>query len=459
MNNPSALSNTQNAPVTTSTNKSFTKSLWFWIAVGVTILIIGVLIFAKVSKNKQNDNKPEYVEDQNKNRSDSTFGMVMSEDIPLCPSDTSTIFTSPFMDEGKPDFITPLGNSGQESHVVPVDHVYPSDVIQGEVGSVYAPGRLTLVWIENKQLYYADTDEKVAPDYQLNFAVCRGINLAFIHLTNLSDKLANAITEPVDSQCGSGEYDYGERNGRTIYYRTCHPSFNKVTFEAGEYLGDFGFAGNTKQFSGFDIGLYDFNKPDVGFVSPRRYYEETNHTVCFADYYTTELRAEYYAKFGSISIQDDNTIMPFKPVTGEPKCGKVMWDVPGTASGDWFKNGISTNFVTDNEAAVFIHDNIQTEMGKFTIASVTSFIFTPLHNGLINREFSEVTADNKIYCYQMDNFVMGSGSISKDGESLPESEIPKFLIQLVDDTHIKIEQQNGLCKSDETMINPTTYER
>jgi hypothetical protein len=35
----------------------------------------------------------------------------------------------------------------------------------------------------------------------------------------------------------------------------------------------------------------------------------------------------------------------------------------------------------------------------------------------------------------------------------------KFLIQLVDDTHIKIEKQSGACGANEKLNNPFTYER
>jgi len=306
-------------------------------------------------------------------------------------------------------------------------------------------------------MYYKETDEKVAPDYQLNFAPCRGINLTFIHLTKLSDKLSSAITEEVDSNCEDYQkIDFGTRNGRPIYYKACHPEFTQVTLEPGELIGYFGFADSVgKSQVNFDIGLYDFNKPALAFVNPDRYYNETNHTACFSDYYIPELRAKYEAKFGS--NDNNNGQISFLQRTTEPVCGQVMYDVAGTAAGAWFKNPLQPGNITDQEALALIHDNLKPDLAKMSMAGVVSYTFTSTHSGTTNREFSEVRADNQIYCYQSDDNFDGS-YLNKDGKTITKQGI-KYLLQLIDDIHLKVEVQSGTCSLNESFKNPFTYER
>lgn len=424
--------------------KTFLRRFW-WLFL-IIILMAGIS-FAWITGHKKSG------------FSNKTGGKVINvsldSSLEVCPTDTSTLFTKAFMDGDKPDYIIPLGSSYDSGHVVPVDHVYPQNKTYAPDVPIYAPGDMILIWIENKQLYNTNTNEKVAADYQLNFAPCRGINLAFIHLTKLSEKLAAAITEPVDSNCDTSQkIDFGTRNGQPIYYETCHPDFEKVILKAGELIGYFGFSDTKKPQSGFDIGLYDFNKPAVGFINPDRYYEETNHTACFADYYIPELRTKYLAKMGSYdnNKNDNGTFV-------QPKvnvCGKVMWDVAGTAAGDWFKNNVRAG-ITDNDALVLIHDNILNDQARLSMAGVTSFIFTPTHTGTTNREFSEIKADGKVYCYQDTEGYKGSSVDKKDNPITIV--LPKYLIQLIDDTHLKAEAQSGVCGESEILNNPTTYER
>ncbi|MDD5430649.1 MAG: hypothetical protein PHP03_00230 [Candidatus Pacebacteria bacterium] len=419
----------------------------------VIILAIGGGVYywqknkTEMQESKNLSNKEKYVATQESkdpsNKKEENISLA--KDLPICPVDTSTLFTKPFMDGDKPDYITPLGNSNETGHVVPVDHVYPTDNGYEENVTVYAPGNLTLIWVENKQMHNKDTGAITAADYQLNFAPCRGLNLAFIHLKTLSDRLKKAIGDE-NSNCNNDQkMDYGIQNGIPTYYVTCHPDIQKIKISAGEIIGYFS-GQSDKSNSGFDIGMYDYNKPALGFINPDRYYKDTVHTACFADYYIPELKAKYEEKFGAVDKplgQYSTFIRRIIP----PVCGKVMWDVAGTASGNWFKNPIKQVGINDNDALVLIHDNIQPEMAKMSWANVTSFIFAPTHNGSINREFSEVTADGEIYCYQREENINSGNNGSK------------FLLQLVDDTHIKAERQPGVCGTSESFINPFTYER
>ena len=368
--------------------------------------------------------------------------LSLSEDIPACPKDGSALFTKTFLDGDKPDYIIPLGNSNMTGHVVPVDHVYPNNLTYQSQVPVYAPGKLTLIWVENKQIYNAETNEKLGPDWQLNFAPCRGMNLAFIHITGLSEKLRAAIHgEEVNCQEDKISIESNQENIPS-YYRTCHPDIDHVQLEPGELIGTFGDMVQSKQY-GFDIGLYNYNTPPLAFVSPNRYYVETLHAVCFADYYTPELKAKYQAKFGEKNLDKSSMQQVVIPRTKEPVCGQVMYDLAGSIAGDWFKNPVKMNNITDNDALVLIHNNIDPDLAEFSWAQVTNFNFIPTHSGQYNREFSEVKADGKLYCYSREEVEVNE----------------KFIIQLIDNQKLKVEKQIGKCGANEVFKNPVNFIR
>ena len=128
----------------------------------------------------------------------------------------------------------------------------------------------------------------------------------------------------------------------------------------------------------------------------------------------------------------------------EPRCGVVMQDIPGTLQGNWFygeESGYSENQLS------FVHQNIDPTLviiaigGTFTDAA--RWRFTPTNTGKINREFSQVTPDGNIYCYE-----------KKEGGS-----DTRIIVEMVSDTKLKIEQQSGDCSGTSTFRNPTIYNR
>jgi hypothetical protein len=134
-----------------------------------------------------------------------------------------------------------------------------------------------------------------------------------------------------------------------------------------------------------------------------------------------------------------------------------MYDVAGTAAGAWFKNSLKPGNITDQEALALIHDNLKPNLAKMSMAGVVSYTFTSTHSGTINREFSEVNVDGKIYCYQSDDNFDGS-YLNKDGKTITKKGT-KYLLQLVDDIHLKVEVQSGICDANESFRNPEIFER
>ncbi len=68
---------------------------------------------------------------------------------------------------------------------------------------------------------------------------------------------------------------------------------------------------------------------------------------------------------------------------------------------------------------------------------------TPAMTGTHNVEPSLVTADGKIYCYDDARYQAGSA----------------FLLQLIDDNHLRAEVQPGTCPANPQFVKPVVYER
>ena len=104
-----------------------------------------------------------------------------------------------------------------------------------------------------------------------------------------------------------------------------------------------------------------------------------------------------------------------------------------------------------------VHENFDPAVGVIgvggTITDPGVLDFMPRSSGIINREPSEVTTDNRIYCYQSDN-------LSSKINYVNQQQIPgRILFQLVDTRTLKAEHQDGSCDSDFHFSSPTTYHR
>jgi hypothetical protein len=65
----------------------------------------------------------------------------------------------------------------------------------------------------------------------------------------------------------------------------------------------------------------------------------------------------------------------------------------------------------------------------------------PVHSGTVNREFSEITPGDSVYCYQ--------------ASGMPG----RILIQLTTTTTLSIEHQSGTCTGKVAFINSVAYQR
>lgn len=312
------------------------------------------------------------------------------EQLPEC-GDKKVFFTVSPIKDGLYRNIVPLGKFGPEGgHVFPTKHTYfiaPAKNIEDQTDvDIVSPGDLYITTIQrwnNKTLGLTE--------YFLYTSPCKDVEVTFYHLNELSPKLMSALDKT--------DYCRQEQTGNT-QYEFCGRITEGITVKAGELLGKANPAKkkSIKQF--FDFGMSDHRTPELKFANPSRWVGDFDkkHMVCPYDYFTPDLRQKFLSQMADY---DD----PSLKRTVEPLCGEYMQDVFGTAQGVWFKVGADSK---EEDAQITLgHHNVLAQKGIFSIGTmamptveVGAYPFDPKPSGLINRDFKNITADGKTYCFE-----------------------------------------------------------
>jgi hypothetical protein len=214
-------------------------------------------------------------------------GSDSSGDTPTTDVTQFSAFEYPPVDLSKIEFILPLGGM-IGNHVTPIDHQYyvASDFgdTETKVIDVYTPADGTVSSIQHMGNFNND-------DYRLVVDHSDTIQSIYIHVDNLSDKLA--VHTPVNGQ----------------YVNT------NISVSAGEILGS--YSGSV------DYNLVDYDITLSGFINPDSYTVEPwkIHTPDPFDYFNDTIRQTLIAK----SLR-----------TAEPVGGKIDYDIDGHLVGNWF---------------------------------------------------------------------------------------------------------------------------
>lgn len=318
------------------------------------------------------------------------------------------------------DYILPLGTFTP----LPSDHMYfliahesataPNSPTQ--TVNVFAPGNITVFQVGRQ--VKTTNGEIVKTDYYMYFAPCREVRGGFAHLTSLTGRLAAITFDNCDQP-----YSIGDGS----LYVHCTANVN-IPVPAGEQIGT---AGGAMSF-GLDFDSDDWRLPTPYVANPQHQYDL--RASCALDYYQGDLaqslRGVLGHGYGTHLAQG---------------CGTVFQDKAGTLQGNWFNGTAAQTNGNIAKMLALAHENYDPRIGAIsiggTIAPRTEWRFDPTHAGTVNREFSEVTPGDSIYCYQ---------SAGMPG---------RILIQLVTDTTITIEHQAGSCSGTVAFVNPFAYQR
>jgi len=301
----------------------------------------------------------------------------------------------------KVDSITPLGNLAPPDHTLPTQHMYfhlsetrvplsaPTDIVITRLSS-------------NEDLV------RGYKDYGMQFALCDDVNGYFLHIKELNPEIKAELD---NSRC----FEYGN-------YISCDTGAS-IQLKAGDLIG---YVSDENQMN-FDFGAYDYRN-ELEYANPSRYTSRGKYIVCPLDFYDEENRKALYTKLEST---DSN-------------CGSVNQDVTRTLQGNWFF-GDSDEVREWTEHLAFVHSNTDSSKQVISIGGVFTnpgrWIFDPIDSGLVNRDFSQVTSDGNIYCYETDR---NNGII---------------IVELTSNTEIQIEHKQESCQDSLEFSNPTVYSR
>lgn len=366
------------------------------VAVGVALIlvvaiIITTIMIANLGKPKSQD---KFIggptigpsEESQKKDLEQPQNKVLAS-LPEC-GNTKELFTIFPVKEGDYTSIIPLGNLNPSGHTFPTDHLYVEvHDPQKPAAVIKTSGRKALIAPADMWIFGIQSSEQVGgiTDYGIDFSPCRDVKGKFGHVGTISPKIKAEI-DKTQGKCN--EYETGGNK-----YRNCEYSDIKIQVKAGEEIGTSG----SERSGMLDIWMSDYREPQVKRANQSRWSSDRNYVSCFLDYYPAPQKDKYY---GTLRGPGGGKR------TKEPRCGTVDVDTAGTAQGVWFYN-LQGQVQHEDPHLALVYDNIETDKQRFSVgtsaekvgisSSVYSFVSKTV--GKVNRDFSQVSADSAVYCY------------------------------------------------------------
>jgi hypothetical protein len=287
-------------------------------------------------------------------------------------------FTELPVDESAIASTTIIGSFSPPAHTLPSDHggIY----LTGQAIALRAPGPLTLTSIRRTR-YLASSFRTGAEDYQLEANVCGAVRLSLGHIASLPAELASLIQPG-----GCTSYSTANETVEACYTRVARE------IAAGTPLGTVG--GPTAP--AFDFGVYD-SRHHNAFANPRRYNSQMSQALCPWDVFAPGAREVLLSRVG----------MGTQRRMGEPACGTMEVDRPGTAQGMWIDErragtataGDESPYVTLTYDVVRPDEKVLFSVGlpELGPGMYTAVMF---HDGPRQRAFGEVLPD-ALTCYEV----------------------------------------------------------
>lgn len=327
-----------------------------------------------------------------------------------CKGTGKVMMTHAPMDMKDVQIVYPLGTLAAE-HVTPIDHLYyyPKDMKNRDASPVYAMADGYIVDYENNP-------SRIRLVIQHNCSTFSYFDL----LTSLDPSISGKLKEDTGNKILGGK--------------------NHLFVKSGQVIGKVGA-------QSLDTAIYDADMTLPGFAVPGHYKAEfwKIHTADFFSYFDDPIKSQMLA---------------LNPRTAEPRSGKIDFDVKGTLSGNWFKEG-TYDYVGGNKHDKFIDDKGTPApywKGHFSIAPDT---FDPSlvdlsfgdYNGQAKQftavkgtpDPSKITKETGIVKYQLYAYNQPS-PFATDDRPKPQGQGDSsgvVLLQVISDTSIKMEAFPG----------------
>lgn len=378
-----------------------------YVLVGFLVFVVLMLVLGFIAMqlgiqdpfNISNKSKQQIRQNYNGKDSQDFFSDVTN--LPPCGDKREFFSFSPLK---LTDFngIVPLGTLAPTSHVLPTHHLYfhPKRVDPNNFNSlpvevpVVAPADITIT-----EMRFTEAKERSDfNDGVIHFSPCREVKALFDHFKTFSPTLQKAYDEGQTIRCD--EYKRSYKKFGTITFKLCNKRVH-VEVKAGEQIGT---AGGGEGQMVFDFGLFDKRVPPAPLANPARWLgqEQKRYTVCPLDYYSSPLKEQLKSRLGTPDETQKRTL--------EPVCGTANWDLPGTAQGVWIFKG-EKYVAHENPHLALAYDNTNPTIGVISMGNSAeskgfgwgTYNFVPKPSGLVNRDFKDIKADGKVYCFETDD--------------------------------------------------------
>ncbi len=237
---------------------------------------------------------------------------------------TSTTLTSGITDVSKINYIYPMGGM-IGTHITPIDHIYvyypfdQNDQSTAPAGSylIQSPADGHIVAVDDFRI----GNGYPYPDYRITIEHSCNLYSVFIHVGQLTGPAKEIATQ----------------------IRTDGHWFGRIPVKAGEVISD-----DSLQ-AGFDYSLFDQTKQLKGLANLQSYIGHEAwkpFTVDLLDYLPASSKSAYQSKYLRSSA---------------PIGGKIDWDQPGTALGNWYVKdtngyrGVGSNAASYNNHGKIAH--------------------------------------------------------------------------------------------------------
>jgi hypothetical protein len=290
-----------------------------------------------------------------------------------CPA--PPYFTELPVDEAAIASTTVIGGFSPPAHTLPSDHsgIY----LEGKGVALRAPGPLTITSIRRTR-YLASTFRTGAEDFALELNVCGDVRVSLGHIVSLAPELAGLIQPG-----GCQQYSTANETVEACYTRL------ERAVAAGAPLGTVGGA----TAGAFDFGVYD-RRHHNAFANPARFPGQMSEALCPWELFSDGPRALLLSKVG----------MGTQRRLGEPACGTMEVDRPGTAEGMWVEESRAGSAAAGDESPYLTLTRDVVRPGEKLLLSVGLPALGPgsyLAPIASTRPFDQVLPDGAVACYEV----------------------------------------------------------
>jgi len=286
--------------------------------------------------------------------------------------------------------ITTLGSLNPPGHTFPTGHIGFYIIKQEGINlaqevTLYSPG--TYIVTRANAIEHLN---KGITDYAITFQEPDNFYIRLGHISSLAEDVFGNTTS---FQTWEMTEEYSTWNET---YRWWTKEYD-LKIEAGQVIGTVG--GNPGVYA-LDFLVRDFEQIQLDVANPERWADNQYlHAVDPLNYYEDNDVLEQLIKLVDREM----------PEGEKPPYGSVLQDITGTAQGCWFLNGVNETYPETPHLALVFHNKRPRSMVLSVGSSVKNlpaalYEFLPQENGSLNREFSDITADNIIYGYDIERF-------------------------------------------------------